>query len=303
MEISTSTNIVAFQPGRERNPFDFCIEQCAKGGYKILDINFCEAMNPRSRMRDDDWEDYVRDIAEMGKRWGVTFKQSHLPYYDIFGTTDEDKIKTMEELIRRSIIASAMLGVEWTVTHPGTVYSAGPDMSVSLEKNHEYYSKHIATAREHGIGIALENEFEYKTAPYQHMYVSSPYELVELVDSFNDPKHVGICYDFGHGHLVGGFHRQCLNIYGSRLQAIHVQDNHGMSDEHLLPFHGTINWAECMAGLADIDYKGDLTYEIQEFGRYFPNDQKHLVVEYSLKVGKVLVNMFEKALAEKNAKA
>lgn len=50
-----------------------------------------------------------------------------------------------------------------------------------------------------------------------------------------------------------------------------------------------------MEGLADIDYDGDLTYEIQEFGRYFPNDQKHLVVEYSLKVGKVLVDMFEKA--------
>lgn len=49
-----------------------------------------------------------------------------------------------------------------------------------------------------------------------------------------------------------------------------------------------------MEGLADIDYDGDLTYEIQEFRRYFPNDQKHLVVEYSLGVGKVLVDMFEK---------
>ena len=38
MEISTSTNICAFQPGRERNPFDFCIAECAKGGYKVLDI-------------------------------------------------------------------------------------------------------------------------------------------------------------------------------------------------------------------------------------------------------------------------
>lgn len=46
MEISTSTNICAFQPGRERNPFDFCIAECAKGGYKVLDINFCEAMKP-----------------------------------------------------------------------------------------------------------------------------------------------------------------------------------------------------------------------------------------------------------------
>jgi sugar phosphate isomerase/epimerase len=201
----------------------------------------------------------------------------------------------MEELIRRSIIASAMLGVKWTVTHPGTVYSAGPDMSVSQKRNLEYYSVHVKTAQECGIGIALENEFEYRSAPYQHMFCASPYELVQLVDSFSDPKHVGVCYDFGHGNLVGGFHRQNLNIIGQRLKAIHVQDNHGLKDEHLMPFHGDIDWEDAMAGLADIDYKGDLTYEIQEFGRYFPNDRKHLVIEYSLQVGQVLVDMFEKA--------
>ena len=302
MEISTSTNICAFQPGRERNGFDFCISTCAKGGYKVLDINFCEAMNPHSRMRDDDWEDYVKDIAEMGRRWNVVFRQSHLPYYDVFAEKDENKAKVMEELIRRSIIASAQLGVEWTVTHPCTVYSAGPDMSVSLERNLEYYSKHVKTAQENGIGICLENDFEYR--PNQHsqrIYCASPYELVQLVDAFNDPKHVGICYDFGHGNLVGqAFHRKNLNIIGSRLHAIHVQDNHGVSDEHLMPFHGSINWEEAMAGLADIGYEGDLTYEIQEFGRYLPNDQKHLVVEYSLKIGKVLVDMFEKSKAIKS---
>lgn len=298
MEISTSTNICAFQPGRERNPFDFCIAECAKAGYRVLDINLCEAMNPHSRMRDDDWESYVEDIARLGERWNVVFRQSHLPYYDIFAENDEEKVRTMEKLIRRSIIASGRLGVRWAVTHPGTVYSAGHDMRVSLERNLEYYSGHLKAARESGIGIALENDFEYRSAPYQRIFCANVHELVELVDAFNDPEHIGACYDFGHGNLCGPFHRQNLNVIGHRLRAIHVQDNHGTSDEHLMPFHGNINWQEAMAGLADIGYDGDLTYEIQEFGRYFPNDQKHLVVEYSLKVGRVLVDMFEKAKAE-----
>lgn len=297
MEISTSTNIVAFQPGRGRNPMEFCIEECAKGGYRVLDINFCECMNPWSRMRGDDWEDYVRELGRLGERWGVTFRQSHLPYYDMFRGPELDP--TMEELIRRSIIGSAMLGVKWAVTHPGTVYAAGQDMSVSLAKNVEYYEKHLRTARDSGIGICLENDFEYHPGqPRQRIYCASVYELTELVDAFGDPAHMGVCYDFGHANLVGGaFHRENLKVIGSRLHAIHVQDNHGATDEHLMPFHGSIDWAEAMAGLADIGYEGDLTYEIQEFGRYLPNSQKHLVVEYSRKIGAVLVEMFEKARA------
>lgn len=300
MNLSTSTNIAAFSSGRKRYPTLFCIEECAKAGYKYLDINFCECMNPESRMRGDDWMDYVKEIAEAGKRLGVKYTQSHLPYYDIFsGNNDDDKVKTMEELIRRSIIASAELGIRWTVTHPGTVYSAGPDMSVSLERNVEYYSKHVQTARENGIGIALENDFEYKSAPYQHIFCSSVYEQCKLIDAFNDPEHVGACYDFGHANLVGGFHRQNLNILGSRLKAVHVQDNKGLADEHLLPFHGNIDWKEAMAGLADIDFKGELTYEIQEWGRFYPKELKGMMIEYSLKVGDVLLSYFDEAVKAK----
>lgn len=292
MEISTSTNLVAFRPGRERNPMAYCIAQCAKGGYQVLDINFCEAMNPHSRMRDDDWEDYVRELGELGRQWGVTFRQSHLPYYDLFREPEPDAV--MEELISRSIIGSAMLGVRWAVTHPGTVYEAGQDMAVSRQRNLAYFEKHLKTARENGIGICLENDFEYHPGqPKQRIYCAAIAELVDLVDSFSDPEHVGICYDFGHANLCGsGFHRQNLNRIGKRLRAVHVQDNHGTLDEHLLPFHGNIDWEACMAGLADIGYTGDLTFEAQEFGRYLPNDRKHLVVEYSRKIGEILVDMF-----------
>lgn len=301
MNLSTSTNLCAFSAGRERYPMVFCIEECAKAGFTYLDLNFCEAMNPSSRMRDDDWQTYVDHLAETGKRCGVVFAQSHLPYYDIFGINDPDKVKMMEELIRRSIIASSRLGVKWTVTHPGTVYSAGQDMSVSLERNLEYYSRHVNTAKEHGIGIALENDFEYKSAPYQHIFCANIHEQVLLIDSFNDPEHVGACYDFGHANLVGGFHRQSLTILAKRVKAIHVQDNKGLNDEHFLPFHGNIDWKEAMETLADIGYEGDLTFEIQEWGRYYPKELKCIMAEYAAKVGNILISYFNDAVEHKNS--
>ena len=294
MRLSTSTNIAAFRGEKGRNPFAFCIPLCAKAGYKALDINFCEAMNPASRLRDPDWESYIHEIAALGREWGVEFSQSHLPYYDLFAPGAEEKAPVMEELIRRCIRASGMLGVRWAVTHPGTKYDAGPDINASREANLRYYAPHVALARASEVGIALENDFEYRGGPARRMYCASIPELTDLCDGFQSPF-VGICYDFGHANLTGGFHRQNLRLIGKRLKAVHVQDNHGERDEHLMPFFGAIDWREAMAALKEIGYQGDLTYEIQNAGRYFPNEHKHLVAELSVRVGEILLEMFESA--------
>ena len=270
---------------------EFCIRECARGGYRVLDINFCEAMNPWSRMRDDNWETYVKELAHLGADCGVVFRQSHLPYYDIFRLPEPDK--TMERLIERSIIASSMLGVRWAVTHPGTFYEA---YNLSREKNLSYYARHLERAKAYGIGICLENDFGYLPGTRHPLYCADIRELTDLVDAFGDPAHLGICYDFGHANLCPGVdHNENLKTIGPRLKTLHVQDNHGSSDEHLLPFHGNIDWQACMEGLWEIGYGGDLTYEIQEFGRFLPNDQKHLIVEYSRKIGQILMAYYESA--------
>lgn len=294
MRLSTSTNICAFRPDGRKNELGYCIEKCAQGGYTVLDVNFCEAMNPSSRLRSDDWETYVEELASIGRGFGIEFTQSHLPYYDIFGPNSDDKTLLMEELIRRSIIASGMLGVKWAVTHPGTVYTAGHDAHASLEQNLIYYRRHLKTAVEAGVGIALENDFEYRSAPYQRIFAASVEELCALCDAFSS-SHMGICYDFGHANLTGGFHRQNLALIGKRLKAVHVQDNDGTKDQHLMPFFGEINWAEAMEGLAECGYDGDLTYEIQEFGRFVPNELKHTVVDLSITIGNQLISMYRQA--------
>ncbi len=297
MLLSTSTNIAAFCPDGTKNTFETCIKMCAQAGYKVLDINFCEAMNPTSEIRGDNWEEYIKNAGKVAQECGIELTQAHLPYYDAFADNDEEKVKMLEKLIQRSIIGCGMLGVKWAVTHPCTDYRYA-DMNASKQRNLEYYTPHIELAKSVGVGIALENEFEYTKTHFRRMYCSSAYELVDLVDSFTQDN-VGICYDFGHAHLTGPTQRENLNVIGHRLKAVHVQDNLGFTDSHFLPFVGNINWEQAMAGLSDIDYKGELTFEIQEFARFFPNDLKHVAIEMSVKVGNYLIELFEKAQAEK----
>lgn len=296
MELSTSTNICAFGPGMTRYPVENSIRDCAEAGYRVLDINFCMAMNPDSPMRGDGWEDYVRSIGRLAGECGIRFSQSHLPYYDVGGEKDPGRIGTMETLITRSIRASAMLGARWAVTHPFTPSEAG---NAPLEKNLEYFYPKVRLAAEGGIGIALENDFGIADNKGTPVYCADPGELCSLVDAFADAAHVGACYDFGHANLAApGRHRADLNLLGSRVKVLHVQDNHGERDEHLLPFFGSIDWRNAMAGLADIRFPGELTFEIQEFGRYLPPDMKKLVVRLSLEVGQRLREMYLSALGD-----
>lgn len=58
-------------------------------------------------------------------------------------------------------------------------------------------------------------------------------------------KHLGFCYDSGHENL---FHNEnkCLSKYMNRLLAVHINDNNGKDNTHLLPFDGSIKWDKVM---------------------------------------------------------
>ena len=43
--------------------------------------------------------------------------------------------------------------------------------------------------------------------------------------------------------MAGGV-QPAFRTLQERIAAIHVHDNHGEKDEHLLPFEGQINWAQ-----------------------------------------------------------
>jgi len=287
MRLSTSTNLCAFCPDGSKNTFLFCIRTCAEGGYRVLDLNLCEAMNPTSRLAGENWQDYVEEVRLLAEELGVVFSQAHLPYYDIFGEQDAARRRRMELLIRRSVEICGILGIPWAVTHPGT---ASENRAENLTRNLEYYRPLMELAASRGVGIALENDF---AGHDRYTYCADVGELAELIDAFAMPKTVGACYDLGHANLAGGTHAADIRVLGHRLRALHVNDNRGDGDRHLLPFLGTVDWKAAMEALKEVGYAGDLTYEIQEYGRNFPNELKHLAVAHSLDVGRVLLAYYE----------
>lgn len=97
------------------------------------------------------------------------------------------------------------------------------------------------------VRLAFENLKFLHHLDYIFKYIKSDY--------------LGFCYDSGHENC---FHKDadCLSLYGNRLLAVHIDDNFGDHDTHLLPYDGTVNWdsiKEKLKTCKDIDY---LTLEV-----------------------------------------
>jgi sugar phosphate isomerase/epimerase len=89
--------------------------------------------------------------------------------------------------------------------------------------------------------------------------------LVALIESGIDARHVGICLDFGHAHLMGDV-ADAVETAAEHLIATHVHDNRGRDDEHLVPYHGTIDWDLALVTMQKIGYDGTYLMELAGSG-------------------------------------
>jgi sugar phosphate isomerase/epimerase len=95
--------------------------------------------------------------------------------------------------------------------------------------------------------------------------LSAPGPLVHFVEQVLETAPVGICLDFGHAHLQGDL-VDAIETVSEHLVAAHVHDNRGRSDDHLLPFEGSIDWPAAMTSLQKVGYDGVIVFEVDGRG-------------------------------------
>lgn len=75
----------------------------------------------------------------------------------------------------------------------------------------------------------------------------------------------GACLDVGHAHMTGGV-VDAIETLGGSIITTHLHDNRGTSDDHLLPFKGTIDWPAILQALVKTGYDGPLMFELPDHG-------------------------------------
>jgi sugar phosphate isomerase/epimerase len=110
----------------------------------------------------------------------------------------------------------------------------------------------VDAARPLGVEAALE------VIPNE---LSRAGSLVHFVEHDLEELDVGVCLDFGHAHLAGDL-VEAVETVSEHLIAVEVHDNHGRTDEHLVPPEGTIDWPAALTAVQKVGYEGPLIFEI-----------------------------------------
>ena len=69
-----------------------------------------------------------------------------------------------------------------------------------------------------------------------------------IEEVLDDDTAVGICLDFGHAHMDGDL-ADAIETVSEHLITTHVHDNRGRTDDHLVPFEGTIDWPAALTAV------------------------------------------------------
>ena len=94
-------------------------------------------------------------------------------------------------------------------------------------------------------------------------FTQSAEDLLFFIHQLGD-SHLGICLDTGHLNLSGcQSQREFILAAGQHLQALHLADNEGQVDQHMMPFgKGKVDFTEVFASLKEIGYGGLYNFEI-----------------------------------------
>ena len=147
------------------------------------------------------------------------------------------------------------------------------DKDRERELNLAMYRRMIPFAKKYGVKLCLENGGSVICGHVAAGPCTDIADICWYIDTLNAEAggdFFGFCYDVGHANITIRNIRHDLRTLGKRLTVLHLHDNDGIHDLHLIPFtqqhNGDANrlntdWEGFLAGLRDIGYEGTVNFE------------------------------------------
>ena len=287
-----------------RLPFEKCAAIYAQAGFDALDYALTDMVRDASPFNGDAYATRAERIRETAQANGLVINQTHAPFTFPFEMWVNEKTyrDTVYPRLVRSIEISAIMGAEVVVMHPLHHYFPyrGREQE-AFEANMEFYGSLIPYCKEFGIKVGIENMWQDDClrGTIVHDTCSRKEEFIRYVDTL-DSEYMVACLDTGHIGLPQYQTDEAQDVIRAlghnRLGALHVHDNSYRRDDHALPFSGKLKWGEITRALGEIDYMGDLTYEVNlPFYHRADEDFIPVAAKYMADVGRYLISKIEAA--------
>jgi sugar phosphate isomerase/epimerase len=181
----------------------------------------------------------------------------HAPYVQpILYDSEIEKASVSVGALKHAVTIAAELEARSLVVHPmGIEFPMEVDQGACLDQLLHAFSVLVDYGQEYGVQIAVEN-------------IDEPFSTRILKVLFDQIQDLTLCFDTGHAH-----HWHTWDAYIpdhiERISALHIHDNHGQSDQHLIPGDGNIDFTTFFKALKSHGYNGYLGLEcVQRIGSY-----------------------------------
>ena len=268
-DMKKSINLWAF-PYPQRMDLETCLRLAKDAGFDAVELNFAL----EGEFSAESGHDEIEAIGQLAARVGIDISGvcSFLYWPYSLTSNDRDRRQRGLKLAGQMIEAAHILGTDNLLVVPGAVYIPWIEgiepvpNDVCDRRAHEAIGKLLPAAEKAGVTLNMENIFA-------NGYLYSPQEMVEFVDSFDNP-HVRVHFDTGN-IMQYQFPEHWIPILGERIKNIHFKEWDKRTHEFNLStfrtlLDGTTNWPAVMEALDQIEYRGYLTFEYFHPFQHYP---------------------------------
>lgn len=150
--------------------------------------------------------------------------------------------------VKTAIDAAAELGSGIVVVHPCDRFPA-EETRARTNAARDSLKQLVRYARERDVRLALEN-------------LASPLSMQVFEAALEHVPELSVCYDTSHGQVTGDTFG-VMARHHDRVIAVHLSDNRGLKDDHMLPFEGILPWEEFAYYLPRLKNLGCFMLEVE----------------------------------------
>ena len=247
-------------------------------GFTALDLNLDSGwpselaaageVGPRYQKGVEEALEEFRPLKEALAKYDMFVGQAHSTF-PLWREGMDDINEALMHAVEIDCAVCQYLGCPYLVVHSLCM----PDAEKEWELNLAMYRRMIPHAKKYGVTLCLENLFNWRNGHLLVSTTTAASDACKYIDTLNaeaGEELFGFCFDAGHANASGRNLRDDLRTLGKRVKVLHLHDNNGTSDMHLIPFtqqhNGDANrlntdWEGFLAGLRDIGYEGTVNFE------------------------------------------